>query len=97
LPDAKVHVKTDKDEFRRLLDEVRRAARRADTKIGIDFKDEEAQAELLSSIARLKAIAATQKIKLDIDVDEDWIRRTVQGRFSRAMSKIKMPSFGSGI
>ena len=99
LPDAKVDVKPElnRTAFMKAIAEVKALASKADSKINIDFKDKEAQAELMASIAKLKAIAKSQKIKLKVDVDEDWFHRTAQGRMKGLLSKIKMPSFGSGI
>lgn len=55
--------------FQKALRDVKAQAKLADTKVDISFKNEQAEARLESLIARLKAIAKSESIKVTVDTE----------------------------
>ena len=67
--EVKVKAKVDQTDFAKALAEVKAAAKAADMKLDVNFRDKEAEAHLVGLIARLKAIARLNKIDLRIGTE----------------------------
>lgn len=68
--DVKVKTDLDKSDFAKTLAETKAAAKAADFKLDIDFRDKEAEAKLAMLIAKLKAEARLANIDIGVRAEE---------------------------